>query len=511
MREDIFDDEGNVSMRKLLGDGYTRGWFSNCPVRYRLFCGARSTKKSKVILGYEPIFKLLDNPLRNILVLRQNDSDNRQSTFANICNCIYELGLQSAFKVAVNPLCIEYKTTGQQIIFRGINNPTSLNSITFQNGLFTDIYIEEAFEVGSFVDFRKVDGSLRGKMPDGLVQQITLCFNAWDGESWLNKEFFEGRLKDDYSKLDQEDVTYLDYYDPDFVGFYGKGLYLHKSTYKINEFRDKEIYDESARQMRAKAPEIYKVEFLGMFGNTQAAVYPEWSDALFKPTIDLLGYTKTNGGKTQFDEIAIGIDTGLSDGAGRAVKVGKGEDAEKRVRAATTMVLCGLTADRQKVIMIDEYFHSNNKAENETNTDDRESVGLPEMAGRLVATLVRWAAQYPNLLSGRVCAYVDSADIGFRQVLEIKAREYGMMNVQFYASTKRSIQSRVDFDRLLMAYGDFLVGDRCQNLRREIRNARRGKKGEAREDGDDHALTACEYGRAVMTTKMTRWKGFKEH
>ena len=83
-----------------------------------------------------------------------------------------DLGLENAFKTSKNPLTIEYIPTGQQIIFRGLNNPTSLNSITFAHGYWTDCYIEEAFEVGSYEDFRKLDGSIRGQLPDDLFFQI---------------------------------------------------------------------------------------------------------------------------------------------------------------------------------------------------------------------------------------------------------------------------------------------------------------------------------------------------
>ena len=432
MRDDIFLPNGEMSLKKLIGGGYTKAWFMNNHCRYRLFCGARSTKKSKNIIGYEPIMKIISDPRRNVLIARQNDSDNRQSTFENVCGCIVDLGLEDAFKISKNPLVIEYRPTGQQIIFRGLNNPTSLNGITFAKGYFTDAYIDEAFEVPSFEDFRKIDGSLRGKLPPGLSFQITMCFNAWDGDSWLNQEFFKNRLDDDYATLDRDDVTYIDYYDPEFIGPYGKGLYLHKSTYKINEFRDKDSYDAAALEMKRKAPEIYKVEFLGMFGNTTAAVYPEWNDSLVVPLPTLLGLTGT---RTQWADFSIGIDTGLSDGGGHVLKVGKNENADLKVRAATTMSLCAVTADLQKVVTIDEYFHSNNKADNYMNTDDRENIGLPEQADRLINEIVKWINYYGDLgtilMRGTINVYVDSADVGFRQVLEMKAHEYGLYNLRF--------------------------------------------------------------------------------
>ena len=81
MRDDIFLPNGDSSLRKLIGDGYTKAWFMNNTCRYRLFCGARSTKKSKNIIGYEPLMKIISDPRRNVLIARQNDSDNRQSTF----------------------------------------------------------------------------------------------------------------------------------------------------------------------------------------------------------------------------------------------------------------------------------------------------------------------------------------------------------------------------------------------------------------------------------------------
>ena len=517
MRDDIVvkkpDGSSYMSLRKIIGEGYDAAWFTNCKARYRLFCGARSTKKSKVIIGYESIFKILSDPRRNVLIARQNDSDNRQSTFENITGCIIDLGLEKEFKISKNPLTIEYIRTGQQIIFRGLNNPTSLNGITFAHGYFTDAYIDEAFEVSSFEDFRKLDGSIRGKLPDDLFFQITLCFNAWDGDSWINEEFFKNRLEDDYAKLDDPNTTYLDYYDPDFIGPYGKGLYLHKSTYKINEFRHPD-YDLSAAEMKRKAPEIYRVEYLGMFGNTTAAVYPEWNMSLVRPHQEIMATDEYGRLKQTYCAFTIGIDAGLSDGTGHVTKVLKNEDPSRKIRAATTMTLNAVTTDLNKIVTLEEYFHSNNPSENMFNTDNKENYGLPDQAGVLIKYLIMWAKfyePYPGLMKGTINVYVDSADKGFRDTLEVRAREMGFLNLRFYASTKLSIQSRVDFDRLLMAYGDWQISDHCPNLIREIKNARRGKKGEAREDGNDHMLTAVEYSKAPLLPSLRRWKTFKQH
>lgn len=514
MRDDIYtivDNKIRIDPYKAIGTGYEYGWFSNCPVRYRIFKGARSTKKSKDIIGYEPIFKIISDPRRNILICRQNDSDNRQSSFENIWGCICDLGFENSFEACKNPLSITYIPTGQKIIFRGLNNPTSLNSITFSVGFFTDIYIEEAFEVESYADFRKLDGSLRGKLPPGLFQQVTICMNAWSQDCWVYEEFFKGRLEDDFEILDSDDVTYMDYYDPNYIGNYGKGIYLHISTYKINEFRDKEVYDMSMNELKKKAPEIYKVEGLGMWGNATEATYPEFNQSCIIPIQDVLA---TNGGM-KFAEFCIGIDTGLSSGDGKRKKVKKNQDVATRIKAATTAQLVAVTSDYKKIVSVAEYFHSNDKAFNSVNTDNKDNLTSPQLMDAIIKQIIEWIKIYSpsntGLMRGEINIYVDCADIGFKQGLELKAREYGLYNLSFYGSTKISIQSRVDFIRLMMAYADFLVVDQCKNLIREIKNSRKGETGEPRVDSDDHAINANEYGWAPFRLSLLRWKTFKEH
>jgi phage terminase large subunit len=516
MREGLYTNVNGVNvidLYKVIGKGYENGWFTNCPVRYRLFEGARNTKKSKDIIGYESIFKIITDELRNIMVCRKNDSDLRQSAYENICGCIFDLGWQDRFRMRTSPLEIEYLPTGQKIIFRGLNSPTSLNSITFRHGFLTDVYIEEAFELDSYDDFRKLDGSLRGKLPEGYFLQITMCFNAWDGLTWLYTEFFKGRLEDNYEILNRDDVTYMDYYDPKFVGPYGKGLYLHKSTYKINEFRSPD-YDDSAKEMRNKAPEIYKVEFLGMFGVTTGIVYDCWSDKLVKPIQDIIGVDDHGFPKYDFVDFSIGIDTGLSDGAGHVKTVKKEENQDVKIKAATTMNLVALTSDNNKLVCIDEYFHSNNKSDNDVNTDDREKLTEFEQLDRCCEYIKKWIEMYgygPTILMrGTIKIYVDSADIGFRQGLEIKLREHGLYNCQVMASTKRPIRTRTAYTNLLMAYEDFIICYRCKNLIREFKNCRKGERNIPRQDGNDHCINAHEYAAAPFYPLMNRWKNFKE-
>lgn len=513
---EIIDGKKVVNLYKLTGKGYERGWFSNCNCRYRLYEGARSTKKSVDIIGYEPIFKILSDKRRNIMICRKNDSDNRQSSYENICGRLADLDLLGTeFKATLNPLEITYIRTGQKIIFRGLNNPTSLNSITFAHGYLTDVYIEEAFELDSYADFRKLDGSLRGKYP-GITLQITLCFNAWDGDSWLYEMFFKGRLEDNYDLLDNPEITYLDYKDEEWIGPFGKGLYLHKSTYKINEFRDKELYDAAAAECKLKDPERYKVEFLGMFGITTGKVYTNFHpEELIIPIQQILGVNKYGAPIMDFIDFSIGIDTGLSNGEGKIKSVKKNESQDIKIKAATTMSLCAITSDYKKLVTIDEYFHSNNPNDNSCNTDNQDRYTEPEQVDACAKQIGNWINEFEKsetyLMKGTINIFVDSADIGFRQSLEIKLREYGIFNCNVMASTKRPIRTRISFTNLLMAYGEFLICDRCKNLIREFKNCRKGEGNVARADGNDHIINANEYGFAIMYPKVVRWADYKEH
>ncbi len=43
---------------------------------------------------------------------------------------------------------------------------------------------EEAYELENEAEFRVLDETIRGEMPDGLWKQITLTFNPWVNSHW---------------------------------------------------------------------------------------------------------------------------------------------------------------------------------------------------------------------------------------------------------------------------------------------------------------------------------------
>lgn len=479
-----------ISVSKCIGKGYNNAWFTNCDARYRVFKGARSTKKTVNIGGYEPIFKILSNPKCNIVMCRKDDVNNAQSTYANLCSIIISLGLTDYFTTKISPREIIYKRTGQKIVFRGLNNPTSITSIKFTVGELTDIYFEEASELDSYEDFRVVDGTLRSQ---DQKLQITFMLNAWDKKSWIYEVFFKDRLEDNFNYLETHD--YQDYYDADFNLGYGKGLYLHTSTWKINEFRSPDA-DENAETLRSIALELYKCEKLGMWGNNSEITYLYWKPNLIKTHAELM--------QLKYNAYTIGIDIGMGNGEGKPVK--NTADRPNRVRSAMTMSLNGVAQDYNKLVALQEYFFSNENLV--------VKKGSPEVAEDMIRTIIKWIDLYkdhPVLMKGTIVCYVDSADSGgFRTLLQAKAMELGLVNIRFIASTKNKIQTRVDFINLMMAFGDYLVCDMCKNLIREIGNARQAEDGRCREDIDDHEINANEYAWIPLLPRLVRWKNFKE-
>ena len=491
--------EQQLKLSKVVIGGYVNGWWTNCKARYRLFKGARNTGKSYNLIGLEVLHKILSDKRRNVMIIRNTFATHKYSTFSTLCKLIrqpdpdnYELSLQQYFKINQNELTITYIPTGQVILFRGFDNPEKIASVNVINGFLTDIYVEEAFEIKDYEEWRIADGSFRANkfFPDDLFIQITFCFNAWNKNHWLYEHFFKDRLEDNPKELELN--SYMDYYNPDLIIDYGKGLYLHISTYKINEYRDRAIYDVAMEELKKVAPNIFLVEALGCWGNSSSATYEEFSEDLI--------ITPQYANSLQYSCYALGVDTGLSDGQGR-IKYGK----DVRLRSATTLQLCALTNDYGKIVCVDEYFYSNeNQMVKKTE---------PQLMEEIVAKIKEWKERtyytHQNLMKGVIMVYVDSADIGFRQGLELEARRQDLFNVKFMPSTKTSIQSRVDFQRLLMAYGELLFSRNCSNLIREVKNARQGDKGEVREDFDDHALTSFEYASQSFIGNLKRYKTFK--
>lgn len=163
--------------------------------RYVIMKGSAGSGKS-VDTAMNYILRLMKDPGRNLLCVRKSDITNRDSTFAELQSAIFRMfgdKWERYWSIKQNPLMLEFKGNGNQIIFRGVNDDKQrekLKSITFKRGKLTDVWIEEATEITQN-DFEIIDDRLRGELPEGQFYQIKMTFNPVSATHWIKRVFFD--------------------------------------------------------------------------------------------------------------------------------------------------------------------------------------------------------------------------------------------------------------------------------------------------------------------------------
>lgn len=263
----------HLSLPDVVGKGY--GTFWRFKGRYRVCKGSRASKKSKTT-ALNSIVRLMEYPAANLLCVRKTYRTLKDSCFTELKWAIHRLGVDAWWDIKESPLEMTYKPTGQKILFRGLDDPLKVTSITVEVGVHCWLWIEEAYEISSEADFDTLDESIRGEVPPGLFKQITLTFNPWNEHHWLKHRFFDAAP------------------DPDILAM--------TTNYLCNEWldaADKKVFDA----MKRNNPRRYRVAGLGDWGIVEGLVYENWEERLF--SIDEV--RKTLGIKSAF-----GLDFGYT-------------------------------------------------------------------------------------------------------------------------------------------------------------------------------------------------------
>ena len=234
----------------IIGRGYATYW--NYKGRYRVVKGGRGSKKSTTTALWI-IFKMMQYPLANTLNIRMVFNTHKDSTYTQLKWAANTLGVSHLWKFSKSPLEATYLPTGQKILFRGLDDPMSITSITVEHGHLCWCWFEEAFQVMNEDDFNKIDMSIRGELPKGYFIQITLSFNPWSEKHWLKKRFFDAK-------------------DDDILAI--------TTNYTCNEFLgedDKKIFNK----MKINNPRRYNIEGLGNWGIAEGLVYDNFEELEF--------------------------------------------------------------------------------------------------------------------------------------------------------------------------------------------------------------------------------------
>ncbi|MFI6254200.1 PBSX family phage terminase large subunit [Streptomyces sp. NPDC051016] len=182
-----------LSVTKTIGSGYNEFWHNKN--FYRVVKGSRGSKKSKTT-ALNFIYRLMEYEWANLLVVRRFSNTNKQSTYTDLRWATNRLGVKHLFKFNDSLPEITYKPTGQKILFRGLDDPLKITSITVENGILCWAWFEEAYQIETFDKFSTVVESIRGSVDDPeFFKQITITFNPWSERHWLKPTFFDEDTK----------------------------------------------------------------------------------------------------------------------------------------------------------------------------------------------------------------------------------------------------------------------------------------------------------------------------
>ena len=240
-----------IKLPELVGKGYKSYW--NFRGRYDVCKGSRASKKSKTT-ALRIIYNMMKYDKSNTLVVRKTYRTLKDSCFTDLKWATRRLEVEHLWEFKYSPLEATYLPTGQKILFRGLDDPLKVTSITVEYGYLCWAWLEESYEITSEKDFDTLDESIRGELPPYLWKQWMITFNPWNEHHWLKKRFFDAEN------------------DPDILAI--------TTNYKCNEWLD----DADLRlfeNMKKNNPRRYQVAGLGNWGIVDGLVYENWKEEEF--------------------------------------------------------------------------------------------------------------------------------------------------------------------------------------------------------------------------------------
>ncbi|HEL9644066.1 TPA: PBSX family phage terminase large subunit [Streptococcus suis] len=277
-----------VNLPDIVGKGYGQFWRSKN--FYRVVKGGRGSKKSKTTALYY-IVAILKHDWANLLVVRRFSNANKQSTYTDLKWAANKLKVSHLFKFNESLPEITVKATGQKILFRGLDDPLKITSITVDTGLLSWLWLEEAYQVENQDKFETLVESIRGSIdvPD-FFKQITVTFNPWSERHWLKSAFFD------------EDTR-------------KKDVFADTTTYRVNEWLDQQDIDRYEDLWRTN-PRRAAVVANGDWGVAEGLVFENYEVKEFDIVSTIKRVGETTAGldfgfthdPTTFPRLAVDLD-----------------------------------------------------------------------------------------------------------------------------------------------------------------------------------------------------------
>lgn len=171
---------------------------------YWLMGGRGSTKSS--FIAIEIILGMMKTPDANAIVYRKVGNTLRESVFEQLLWAVDVLGVNAYWRQRISPMELQYKPTGQRILFRGLDDASKSKSIKLRKGYFAYLWFEEAAEMHGMEDIRTVKASInRGTPQEGKSTTFYSYNPPISARNWVNKEALKevpGRRKHKSCYLD---------------------------------------------------------------------------------------------------------------------------------------------------------------------------------------------------------------------------------------------------------------------------------------------------------------------
>jgi len=219
--------------------------------RYNVFYGGAASGKS-VFVAQRAVYRMLTERGHNYMVVRKSEKANRFSSFALMKQVIAGWGLKPYFHIKESTMEIMSLTNGNHMVFRGLDDIEKLKSFTFETGVLTDIWIEEASEITKEEDWQL---RLRLRGMASVPKQIVYTFNPISALHWLKTRFFDNPISEEYCTV-------------------------IRTTYKDNRWLPYEDA-EQIEGLKDEDEEFYKIYALGEWGSLGNHILTSWQVRAF--------------------------------------------------------------------------------------------------------------------------------------------------------------------------------------------------------------------------------------
>ena len=153
---------------------------------YFFFKGGRGSGKSTFI-SLAIVLGIVRHPNTNAIIYRKVGSTVYESVYTQILWSIDRLNLTNWFKYYKQPMKMVYLPTGQEIMFKGCDDPQKSKSIKPKKGYFGYCWFEEATD---FQGLDEIENIVQSVARSGLGKTaIFLSYNPPQSvQSWINAE-----------------------------------------------------------------------------------------------------------------------------------------------------------------------------------------------------------------------------------------------------------------------------------------------------------------------------------